>query len=138
MVFFIRQQSIEVCNFLPFTQAPQGRTLLNEMITSRVHQEIDIEGVAVACEVWVKAIPLDQATIGIDEALKECTDTWGAVMLSLDWRGIGSTFGRIAKKTQVQGKCKLIGVHNTEAIEGPLANFFPRDKVPIRERLNLQ
>jgi len=130
LIFFIKKDTIEVFDFHPFTQSAQGKDIFLEMVAKRVEREIDIEGVALSAEAFIK---IDRNEISGYEKEQN------SVMLSLDWKGIGSTFARFAKKIEVDGGYKLVNVVNTDLIQGHFTNFFKQDQLQaLKERINLQ
>lgn len=120
LVHFIRKDQIEFFDFQPIADRVEGKALLYTLIRQRVHDELDIDGVALSFE----------------------AGTWGtpdfkAIILTLDWRDIGVTFSRIGKKIITDNKAKISEVTNT-TIDG-FSDFFQTDQLQAcKERALLQ
>jgi hypothetical protein len=131
VIFFIRQASIECFNFSPFTKDAVSKELLRQMVSERVQQEQDIEGVALCYEAFmVKRDPGPVAT------LASCPDSIDAILLSMDWRGVSNSFMRSAEKIRVDGTHKLINITDITG-KGRLSGFFDEQTLP-KERRDLQ
>jgi hypothetical protein len=130
LVFFIKNDFIEVFDLHIFTYNVQGKDIVNELICKRVEQEPDIEGVAISFEAAVRKPLLEES----DDV--QVQDT---VILSLDWKGVGSTFARLAKKVKINNTYKLVDVTNTDLLRERFTTFFQQDQLQVmRERINLQ